>query len=304
MSLTSTWGTPTAAMAPLLLVNENDQVSPLAFPGNAQGFHTCVKFLNTLAQQPITQTPQPLHAKGPKRQITPLWPFALESPLLTSQFQNRQFAHEIPSNSLSFAKCVGSRRKPAQGAIPTEVDQATLLGGTRPFTKTSLNLRTSRPFCSMHHAPRPNGARTSALTSALRSLYEANSAHHFAKHLQSIRNNLQLKGLTSTPWTAAAFELRHFSPGITSNSPPSAASKPPTPTRATALRTCVVLVFAWIMAALAGPLFRHRQASAGNRGLFLALSGLATGASWLCSYYAIAAGQVSELWCKLTSCPS
>lgn len=107
--------------------------------------------------------------KRPKRQITPLGPFALESPLPTSQFQNRQFAHEIPSNSLSFAKCVGSRSKPAQGAIQAEADQAILLGDARPFTKASLNLRTSRPFCSMHHAPRPNGARTSALTSAFRS---------------------------------------------------------------------------------------------------------------------------------------
>ena len=61
---------------------------------------------------------------------------------------------------------------------------------------------------------------------------------------------------------------------------------------ATALRTCVVLVFAWIMAALAGPLSVIGSIS-GKSWLFLALSGLATGASWLCSYYAIAAGQVS-----------
>ena len=61
---------------------------------------------------------------------------------------------------------------------------------------------------------------------------------------------------------------------------------------ATALRTCVVLVFAWIMAALAGPLSAIGSIS-GKSWLFLALSGLATGASWLCYYYAIAAGQVS-----------
>lgn len=61
---------------------------------------------------------------------------------------------------------------------------------------------------------------------------------------------------------------------------------------ATALRTCVVLVFAWIMAALAGPLSAIGSIS-GKSWLFLALSGLATGASWLCHYYAIAAGQVS-----------
>ena len=40
MSLTSA-GTPIGDGS-LLLVNENDQVSPLAFPGNAQGFHACV----------------------------------------------------------------------------------------------------------------------------------------------------------------------------------------------------------------------------------------------------------------------
>ena len=50
---------------------------------------------------------------------------------------------------------------------------------------------------------------------------------------------------------------------------------------ATALRTCVVAVFTWVMVAIAG--------SAGTIGgispkswLFLALSGLATGGSWIC----------------------
>ncbi len=61
---------------------------------------------------------------------------------------------------------------------------------------------------------------------------------------------------------------------------------------ATAVRTVVVAAFAWLMAAIVG--------SVGSLGsitphsyLFLVLSGLATGASWLCYYYAIQAGVVS-----------
>ena len=91
-------------------------------------------------------------------------------------------------------------------------------------------------------------------------------------------------------WIAAAFASAFFA-GITS-----ILSKRGIKTTdsdvATALRTCVVLVFAWIMAALAGPLSAIGSIS-GKSWLFLALSGLATGASWLCYYYAIAAGQVN-----------
>lgn len=60
----------------------------------------------------------------------------------------------------------------------------------------------------------------------------------------------------------------------------------------TALRTGVVLVMAWAMVFIKGK-------QAGLRGtdrrelLFIALSGLATGGSWLCYYYAIQNGVVS-----------
>lgn len=61
---------------------------------------------------------------------------------------------------------------------------------------------------------------------------------------------------------------------------------------ATAIRTCFVLVMAWIVVAMKGKLGQVREVRRGELG-FLAASGLATGASWLCYYYAIAAGQVS-----------
>ena len=61
---------------------------------------------------------------------------------------------------------------------------------------------------------------------------------------------------------------------------------------ATAIRTCVVLVMAWTIVAAKGKL--EQVARIDPRELaFLAASGIATGASWLLYYYAIAAGQVS-----------
>ena len=60
----------------------------------------------------------------------------------------------------------------------------------------------------------------------------------------------------------------------------------------TAIRTCVVLAASWGIVAwkgklgLVGGIERHELA-------FLALSGLATGASWLCYYYALQTGVVS-----------
>ena len=61
---------------------------------------------------------------------------------------------------------------------------------------------------------------------------------------------------------------------------------------ATALRTCVVLVMAWLIVAGRGklPLVRETR---GRELAFLVASGLATGASWLCYYYAVQTGQVS-----------
>lgn len=61
---------------------------------------------------------------------------------------------------------------------------------------------------------------------------------------------------------------------------------------ATALRTCVVLVMAWAIVAGRGKLPLVRRAR-GRELAFLCASGLATGASWLCYYYAVQAGQVS-----------
>lgn len=63
---------------------------------------------------------------------------------------------------------------------------------------------------------------------------------------------------------------------------------------ATAIRTVVVLIMAWLMVFVT-----HAQGGLGGitlkSWLFLVLSGLATGASWLCYYHAIQTGQVSQV---------
>lgn len=58
---------------------------------------------------------------------------------------------------------------------------------------------------------------------------------------------------------------------------------------ATAVRTTVVLVMAWGVAFIAGTVPSIGAISA-RSWIFLILSGLATGASWLCYYYAIQQG--------------
>lgn len=63
---------------------------------------------------------------------------------------------------------------------------------------------------------------------------------------------------------------------------------------ATALRTVVVLVFAWLMAAIAGSIGTLADISARTL-LFLALSGIATGASWLCYFKALQLGDVNKV---------
>lgn len=62
----------------------------------------------------------------------------------------------------------------------------------------------------------------------------------------------------------------------------------------TAIRTCVVLVMAWLIVFAKG---KHKQIkSIDKRELtFILLSGVATGASWLCYYYAIQNGNVSAV---------
>ena len=63
---------------------------------------------------------------------------------------------------------------------------------------------------------------------------------------------------------------------------------------ATALRTLVVLVFAWIMVAVVGS--GHTIAQITLRSwLFLALSGLATGGSWICYFKALSLGDVNKV---------
>ena len=63
---------------------------------------------------------------------------------------------------------------------------------------------------------------------------------------------------------------------------------------ATAIRTVVVLVMAWGMVFLT-----HAQSGlssvSSKSWLFLVLSGLATGASWLCYYKALQLGEVSKV---------
>jgi len=61
---------------------------------------------------------------------------------------------------------------------------------------------------------------------------------------------------------------------------------------ATAIRTCVVLIMAWLI------VFCRKETKfiktlGGKNIVFLVLSGIATGMSWLCYYYAIKNGQVS-----------
>lgn len=63
---------------------------------------------------------------------------------------------------------------------------------------------------------------------------------------------------------------------------------------ATAIRTTVVLLFSWILALLTGGLDALSQVD-GRTLLFLALSGLATGGSWLCYFRALQLGDVNKV---------
>lgn len=61
---------------------------------------------------------------------------------------------------------------------------------------------------------------------------------------------------------------------------------------ATAVRTVVVLVFSWIMVLIVGSAGTIGDVG-GRTWIFLILSGLATGASWLCYYRALQDGPAS-----------
>lgn len=65
-------------------------------------------------------------------------------------------------------------------------------------------------------------------------------------------------------------------------------------TVATALRTTVVSIFSWLMVWVVGSWPQIGRIGAGTL-LFLALSGLATGASWLCYFRALQLGDVGKV---------
>lgn len=65
-------------------------------------------------------------------------------------------------------------------------------------------------------------------------------------------------------------------------------------TLATALRTIVVLAFSWLMVFVVGSQGGIAQIS-GTTLLFLVLSGLSTGASWLCYFKALQLGDVNKV---------
>ncbi len=63
---------------------------------------------------------------------------------------------------------------------------------------------------------------------------------------------------------------------------------------ATAIRTVVVLLFSWLMVFITGSLGEIRQIESRTL-LFLVLSGLATGASWLCYFHALQKGNINKV---------
>lgn len=65
-------------------------------------------------------------------------------------------------------------------------------------------------------------------------------------------------------------------------------------TVATAIRTIVVLIFSWLMVFVVGSQ-KTISAIGGRTLLFLVLSGLATGASWLCYFKALQLGDVNKV---------
>lgn len=65
-------------------------------------------------------------------------------------------------------------------------------------------------------------------------------------------------------------------------------------TAATAVRTIFVLIFAWMMVFITGSQSQIRSID-GTTFLFLILSGLATGASWLCYFKALQIGDINKV---------
>ena len=65
-------------------------------------------------------------------------------------------------------------------------------------------------------------------------------------------------------------------------------------TVATAIRTIIVLIFAWVMVFVVGSQGTIASIPA-RRLVFLGLSGLATGVSWLCYFYALQRGPIDKV---------
>lgn len=63
---------------------------------------------------------------------------------------------------------------------------------------------------------------------------------------------------------------------------------------ATAIRTVIVLLFSWLLVLITGTGEEIRQID-GRTLLFLVLSGLATGASWLCYFHALQKGDINKV---------
>lgn len=93
-------------------------------------------------------------------------------------------------------------------------------------------------------------------------------------------------------WVTAAFASAFFA-GITSILAKCGIRRTDSDV-ATAIRTCVVLVFAWAMAGISGSIGAI-DAIPAKAWLFLALSGLATGASWICYFKALSIGDVNKV---------
>lgn len=93
-------------------------------------------------------------------------------------------------------------------------------------------------------------------------------------------------------WVTAAFASAFFA-GITSILA-KCGIRHTDPDVATAIRTCVVLVFAWAMAGISGSIGAIGTIPA-KAWLFLTLSGLATGASWICYFKALSIGDVNKV---------
>ena len=91
-------------------------------------------------------------------------------------------------------------------------------------------------------------------------------------------------------WTAFAFGAAFFA-GLTAILAKAGVQTTPS-SLATALRTIVVLIGAWVMVLIVGSAGTITELS-GRTWLFLVLSGLATGASWLCYRRAMQDGPAS-----------